>query len=349
MTVPAIRAAFTAQAAACASLGSPFMAQLMRLCATQDWPAGAVTTRIHGWTGDLGPSGQSVPLRLAGALHALQLQGHARLTPVYPPHSSDEAALWAAVADVLVSEQAAILRWLDSPPQTNEVRRSAVLIALGHWLADRFALPLRCSELGASAGLNLQWDDYALALGGQVCGPATPALTLSPDWTGTLPPDTRPQVTARAGVDLTPLDPHTPDDALRLRAYLWPDQPDRKALTQAAIATARTTVAKGDAIDWLAGQLDHQQGQTHLIYTTIAWQYFPAAAQDRGTAMISAAGRTAHDDAPLAWFGMEPDGAGPGAALTLRLWPGDLTFALGRADFHGRWVHWTPDQTTKKD
>ena len=46
---------------------------------------------------------------------------------------------------------------------------------------------------------------------------------------------------------------------------------------------------------------------------------------------------------------MEPDGAGPGAALTLRLWPGDLTFALVRADFHGRWVHWTPDQTTKKD
>jgi hypothetical protein len=53
----AIRAAFTAQAAACASLGSPFMAQLMRLCATQDWPAGAVSTRIHDWTGDLGPSG----------------------------------------------------------------------------------------------------------------------------------------------------------------------------------------------------------------------------------------------------------------------------------------------------
>jgi hypothetical protein len=286
--VTAIRAAFTAQAAACASLGSPFMAQLMRLCATQVWPAGAVTSRIHGWTGDLGPSGQSVPLRLAGALHALQLQGHARLTPVYPPHSSDDAALWAAVADVL-------------------------------------------------------------ALGGQVFGPATPALTLSPDWTGTLPPDTRPQVTARAGVDLTPLDPHTPDDALRLRAYLWPDQPDRKALTQAAIATARTTVAKGDAIDWLAGQLDHQQGQTHLIYTTIAWQYFPAAAQDRGTAMISAAGRTAHDDAPLAWFGMEPDGAGPGAALTLRLWPGDLTFALGRADFHGRWVQWAPVQINQKD
>ena len=120
-------------------------------------------------------------------------------------------------------------------------------------------------------------------------------------------------------------------------------------LTQAAITKARTIVAKGDAIDWLSGQLDHHAGQTHLIYTTIAWQYFPTAVQDRGAAMIRAAGQSARDDAPLAWFGMEPDGTGPGAALTLRLWPGDLTFALGRADFHGRWVQWTPVQIDKKD
>ncbi|WP_322891545.1 MULTISPECIES: DUF2332 domain-containing protein [unclassified Yoonia] len=349
MTAAAISAAFATQAAACDNLGSPFMGRLMRLCATQGWPDGAVTDRIYGWSGDLGPSGQSVPLRLAGALHALHLQGNATLAQVYPPRCTDDVTLWAAVAKVLVSEEAAILRWLDSPPQTNEVRRSAPLIALGHWLADRYALPLRCSELGASAGLNLHWDDYALEIGGQHFGPATPALTLAPDWTGPLPPAARPQVSARAGVDLNPLDPRDPDDTLRLQAYLWPDQPDRLALTQAAMANARTPIAKGDAIDWLSNRLDHHAGQTHLVYTTIAWQYFPAAVQAQGAAMIHAAGQTARKDAPLAWFGMEPDGAGPGAALTLRLWPGDLTFALGRADFHGRWVHWTPDQTTKKD
>jgi hypothetical protein len=26
--------------------------------------------------------------------------------------------------------------------------------------------------------------------------------------------------------------------------------------------------------------------------------------------------------------------------VTLRLWPGDKTLDLGRADFHGRWVDW---------
>ncbi|MFN3664338.1 DUF2332 domain-containing protein [Yoonia sp.] len=230
--------------------------------------------------------------------------------------------------------------WLDTPPQTNEVRRSATLIALGHWLADLYNLPIRCSELGASAGLNLHWDDYALQIGDQTFGPATPALTLSPDWTGTLPPATRPQVTARAGVDLNPL--NAIHDALRLQAYLWPDQPGRLALTRAAMTTAQTPITKGDAVDWLADQLTHTPGQLHLIYTTIAWQYFPQDRQDAGLAAIRAAGQTARDDAPLAWFGMEPDGHGNGAALTLRLWPGDLSFAMGRADFHGRWVQWSP-------
>lgn len=347
MTKADVRAAFARQAQSCIALGSPFMGQLMGLCATKDWPDSPVTDRIFGWQGDLGPTGQSVPLRLAGALHALHLQGHPLTAQVYPPQKASDAALWAAVSDLLIEQAAAINHWLDSAPQTNEVRRSAVLIALGHWLADRYGLPFRCSELGASAGLNLQWDNYALAIDDQTFGPATPALTLTPDWTGALPPATRPAVVVRAGVDLNPLDPAR--DAQRLQAYLWPDQPNRLALTKAALQVARTPVAKGDAVNWLAGQLSHKAGQLHLIYTTIAWQYFPQDRKDAGLAVITAAGDRARDDAPLAWFGMEPDGQAEGAALTLRLWPGDLSFVMGRADFHGRWVHWSPALTEKKD
>ena len=115
------------------------------------------------------------------------------------------------------------------------------------------------------------------------------------------------------------------------------------ARTVAAIAGNDATVTKADAIEWLAGQLDHRDRRLHLIYHTIAWQYFPLAAQTRGTAMIEAAGATATDKSPLAWFGMENDGGANGAALTLRLWPGDITINLGRADFHGRWINWNPE------
>ena len=59
-------------------------------------------------------------------------------------------------------------------------------------------------------------------------------------------------------------------------------------------------------------------------------------------ALIETAGAAATTDAPLALFGMEADGTGPGAALTLRLWPGDVTLPMGRADFHGRRIDWRP-------
>ncbi len=316
------------------------MGRLMQACADMPWPKGPVTTRIFTWEGDISPRGQSVPLRLAGALHALHLQGHSGLAKVYPSQEVDDQTLWAAIASTLHGEAVHIDAWLNSPPQTNEVRRAATLIAAGHVIADRFGLPVRTSELGASGGLNLHWDSYALDIAGQRFGSNTPALTLTPDWTGPLPPTTPPSVANRAGVDLNPLDPGNPEHALRLQAYLWPDQPDRLALTRAAIAAATTPVDQSDAIDWLADRLPHQHGQTHLIYSTVAWQYFPATKQAEGAAMIAAAGAQATEQSPLAWFGMENDGGERGAALTLRLWPGDVTLNLGRADFHGRWIDW---------
>ncbi|MEJ8561200.1 DUF2332 family protein [Yoonia sp. GPGPB17] len=345
MTPTAIQEAFLYQSKACANLGSPFMARLMALCGTMSWPEGDVTDRIFSWQGDISPAGQSVPLRLAGALHALHLRGHAGLGHVYPPNEGDDAPLWKAVCAALVADADHINAWLDRAPQTNEVRRSATLIPVGHLLTEHFGLPLRTSELGASGGLNLHWDTYALKLGDIRRGSSNPALTLTPDWTGPAPPDTPVTVASRGGADLNPLNPANPDDALRLQAYLWPDQPERMALTRAAISAAKTPVDQGDAIDWLKPRLAHVVGQTHLIYSTVAWQYFPAVKQAEGTALIEDAGASASRDTPLAWFGMENDGSGRGAALTLRLWPGDVTLALGRADFHGRWVAWSTEST----
>ena len=338
MTPPNVSEAFAFQSKACAALGSPFMGQLMHLFATRDWPETAVTDRVFSWDGDLGPRAKSVPLRLAGALHALHLQNHPGLTHAYPPNTVDDDTLWSAVTAVLHSDCAAINAWMESPPQTNEVRRAATLISVGHLLADRFDLPIRTSELGASGGLNLHWDAYGLSIEGAAFGAERPALTLSPDWTGPHPPAKRPVVKARAGVDLNPLDPKA--DALRLQAYLWPDQPERLALTKAAIRAAKTKVDRADAIDWLTPRLNHVPGTLHLIYSTIAWQYFPDEKQALGAERIALAGNAATHESPLAWFGMENDGGENGAALTLRLWPGNLTLQLGRADFHGRWIDW---------
>lgn len=338
-----LRRAFAEQGTACAALGSPFMGRLMALL-SENWPEdSALARKFNGFKGDIGPGGASLPLRLAGGLHALVLLGlDPALRDVYPPATVSDRRLWAEVARAL-SEHAGFLdHWTDSAPQTNEVRRSAVLIAVGRTLAARFALPLRLSELGASAGLNLLWDRIALDIRGASFAPSDPILRLAPDWDGPLLPDAAIRVADRRGTDLNPLDPHEPGDALRLLAYLWPDQPERLSRTRAAMAAAGGDVDRADAADWLATRLSASApGQTHLIFHTVAWQYFPLDVQARARSLIEAAGQWASETAPLAWFWMENDGgSAPGAALILRLWPGDLRFDLGRADFHGRWVRW---------
>ncbi len=331
--------AFIFQGKACVELGSPFMGQLCKLLATREWPETTLRKRFFTWKGDIGPSAQSLPLRLAGGLHALVMRGD-ELSNAYPPNAVDDDMLWAAVSTAMIHQDTFLNTWVNSPPQTNEVRRAAVLIAVGRTLTERFGLPLRLSELGASGGLNLMWDKFQLQIDGQIFGPKTSGVILNPDWDGPPPPDNNPIVTTRRGVDLNPLDPHEPADQMRLQAYLWPDQPDRIIRTKAAILAFDAHVAKSDAIDWLEGQLGHSNGQLHLIYHTIAWQYFPDDVQARGKALIEQAGATATVDSPLAWCGMEPDGQSPGAAMTLRMWPGNITVDLGRVDFHGRWVKW---------
>jgi len=337
-----LRDAFLGQAQACIALGSPFMGQLLGILA-HHWPEDTPFARLCSeWPGDISPVGASLPLRISGGLHALVLTGRdAGLAALYPPHRAGDAALKGAVLDALTTHQSFLTDWVQSPPQTNEVRRSAALIGAAHWLAARHNLPFVTSELGASAGLNLMWDRYALKAGGQTFTADNQALTLEPDWTGPVPDPAKVQVAERCGVDLNPLDPHDPDQALRLLAYLWPDQPHRVALTRAAIEAQSIPVERGDAIDWLETRLaNRRDGHLHLIYHTIAWQYFPPDTQARGTALIETAGAGATTSAPLAWLRMENDGGTEGAALTLRLWPGDQRITLGRVDFHGRWVRW---------
>lgn len=352
-----LREALRGQAKACEALGSPFTARLLRLCAERLQPGTPVTDRLFDWPGDITARVDSVPLRLAGALHALVQGGQdAGLIALYPPHAVGDAALWSGIEAALATQEPFIQRWLDSPPQTNEVRRSAVLIAAASWLQARSGLPLVLSELGASAGLNLLFDRYALTAGQTRLSPPDPVLELTPEWHGRppapdlpapdLPAPALPAVAGRRRVDLNPLDPTA--DRLRLMSYIWADQSDRLARTDAALAEARRLkpqVDRGDAAVWLAERLSvPHPGHLHLIFHTIAWQYFPAGVQARCTEALAIAGAAATPEAPIAHFGMEHDGGTDGAALTMTLWDGSpasgTPMPFGRADFHGRWVDW---------
>ena len=343
-----LRTAFVRQGDVTATLGSPFMARLMPLIGSRLDDSTAVGARCLAWEGDVSAAGQSVPLRLAGALHGLVLDGtDPDLIAAYPPHTVDNDRLWAAVRASLITHEARIMAWLDRPPQTNEVRRAAAIIAGLWWALDHTAPldragPVTLSELGASAGLNLSLDRFALSIGGRRYGMPRSPVHLCPEWSGQVPSPHPISVINRAGVDLTPLNPGDPNDALRLQAYIWPDQPDRMARTQAAIALSDTLVDTGDAAPWLATRLQHPWTGLHVVYTTIAAQYFPKATQTAIAQTLHQHGIAATPTAPLLHLAMEADDATPGAGLSATLWAGGppLRRDLARVDFHGAWIDW---------
>ena len=301
----AVRAAFAEQAGWCRSLGSPLTALVCDLLAERPWPDGDVARRLHEWPGDPRPSGDAVPLRLCGGLHAGVRSGTLpALAACYPPNPLPDAVrLAAAIAEAMTSP--ALTAWLDWPPQTNEVGRANALFAGLLAFADRFPLAVSLFELGASAGLNLRMDRFGYDLGGLRTGDPASPLRLKPAWRGPPPPDSRVEVIGRRGVDLNPLDPLT--DGERLMAFVWADQADRIAQLEAALKVARThpaTLDKADAADWIEARLAEPQsgGTSRLIYHSIAFQYFAPESQQRVAAAIERAGNAATPATPIGWL-----------------------------------------------
>ena len=341
-----IHESFEMQAEAGRILGSPFLEQLMHLCAERLTAETAVARRMISWPGDTSYRGDSVPLRFAGALHRLVLTGICpELGSVWPPAKVDDDRLWRAVETAMHVQGSQIDDWLDNAPQTNEIRRSVALIPAFHMIAQETGLPLTLSELGCSAGLNLLADQYKLDLGKISFGPDDATVNLTPEWKGPLPNPADLFVADRAGVDMSPFDLTDEADRLRLLSYLWPDQPERMTNTAKAIEIFRQiqpNIEKADAIAWLEQRLAQPMpGKAHVVFHTVAWQYFPHERQKHGEELLKMAGARATADAPLARVSMEGENGAKAATLRLTTWPGGLSRVLGQVDFHGRWVEWS--------
>jgi len=344
--------AFAMQEQSCLRLDSPFTARLCRLFSLRVPSELRIAERLANWPGDATYLTDAVPLRMTGALHALVIEGlDAKLTGFYPPYEApaDDDRLWREIDRALSDHADFVLDRLESPPQTNEVRRSVAILPGLAVIAERFGLPLNLLEVGASGGLNLVCDRYAYTLGGRSYGEASSPVKLAPDWEGPPPPAVEPRVAARAGCDLRPFDLRRDADRKRLLSYIWADQPERIERTRAAMEIAAEhapVIQRADAISWLDQRLAARpEGLATVLFHSIAWQYFPAEAQERGARLMEDAGREATSGKPLAWLAMEADPSKVGAALTLRTWPGDGTdtgpIELARVDFHGRWVRWS--------
>lgn len=340
----AVRAVFGRQAAACRQLDSPFTSILLGLLSERLTDEMAVGQALLDWPGD--PAADALPLRIAGALHALVLTGKtADLAGFYPPHlpEGDDNRLWQAIEDALFCHGSYLLRFIESPPQTNEVARSSALAAGCATVAMIAGNPLAILEIGASAGLNLHWEWFSHDLGGVVLGQPGAAPSLKPNWQGPPPPSASVTVQERAGCDRRPIDRRDSHQLLRLRAYVWPDQATRLRHLDQALATIAASPVEVDAVDapdWLEIKLgDRSTALTTVLFHSIVWQYLDQGRQERLTATIRKAGALANRKAPLAWLRMEP-GPNQAAELGLTLWPGGRDLTLADVDYHGRWIRW---------
>ena len=353
-----VRQAFEDQARFCDRLGSPFTALLCRVLADGLDGSSDIERDILEWPGDPSPFADSVPLRVAGALHGLVRAGRAgALAPLYPPRPPPDApALREAVRRLLTEESPFVRDFLEFPPQTNEVGRSAALIAGWLEIAARTGLPLSLFEIGASAGLNLIADRYAYRFGDVPWAPAEQSLggpgqsfsglTLSCGWKGRNPAlDAALRVRSRRGCDRHPL--HLADAAQRerLMAYVWADQRERVERLDAAVRAMLADpvrVETSDAADWIEAVLSRraEPGVARVVFHSVVWSYLGRRTQERIAEHLERIGGASSAERPLAWLRLELADKDEPAALRLTMWPGGREERLARAHPHGAWIRW---------
>lgn len=352
-----VRRAFLDQAEFCDRLGSSFTGLLCRALADGIDGSSDIERLILDWPGDPSPFADSLPLRVAGALHFL-VRAHRvpELAQLYPPRAVPEPAmLLAAARGALRGESGFVRDFLKSPPQTNEVGRSAAIIAGCLEIAARTQLPLGLFEIGSSAGLNLIADRYAYQFGAvrwapdRTSGGPTKKLegpTIACEWQGRPPAVDAPlRVRSRRGCDRHPLNVADPAQRERLLAYVWADQRERLARLNAAITVMLSqpvVVETSDAARWLDAVLtpDAEPNIARVVFHSIVWSYLDSVSRARIEARLAQIGAAASADNPLAWLRLELLGKNEPAALRLTMWPGGTDELLARAHPHCAWIRW---------
>ncbi len=228
--------------------------------------------------------------------------------------------------------------------QTNEVRRCIAimpaLILVSREAKDR---PLHLVEIGASAGLNLSWDRYAYDYGEmRRCGDMNSPVQIKCAVKGkSIPPlpERFPEVSARVGIDVNPLDVNDPEATLWLRALVWPEHEERAELLQQAVQVTRQnqpTLIRGDGVESLPAVIEAVPDGSVLCILRMFTPISPES-RDRLSSLISSYG--AKRDVFM--ISSRPHGRDE-SKLLLRSFVNGITAEKCVAYFqnHGAWIEW---------
>jgi hypothetical protein len=251
---------------------------------------------------------------ILAALHDLALAGRAPALAAAYAAADGDAAAGAAIDTLLRMTDSVVAIAVRRKTRANETGRCAVLypaIAEAAHRAGADAVGL--IDVGCSAGLNLNADRIGITYSnGQSLGDPSSPVQLASSIVGDRPIPTRalPEVVARVGVDLDPVDVTDADEARWLRACLWPDQPKQVARLEAEIALAATApplLLRGDAVEVMPGAFARVPADAlPVVTTTWALSHFPLESRLRFLHRLDeAAGRA------VAWVSVEGVGVAP--------------------------------------
>ena len=324
---------FATQARACRKMGSELYPHLLTQAIT-DLADGGPAWRLV--SPHVAPGrGNAIALRLMAAVHRMVLTGEApQLEPFYAVSGgdADPTAAWPIFHALLEDREDDLVPLVALGCQTNESGRASSL-AIGFLdVAARTGLPIALTEIGTAAGLNLRWDRFHYAGGGQQWGDLGSPVDLTGFWVD-VPAVRGVQATviSRRGVDRSPIDPMTTEGYLTLASSVWGDQAARFERLRGAIELARSEPAElvtADAVDWVEDNFEPVEGQATVLAQSVLREYLDEDSSRRLDDAVAAAGARASDTAPLAWVQLEPISLQRRHGLSVTLWPGGETREL---------------------
>jgi hypothetical protein len=264
------------------------------------------------------PARRRHPTVILAALHDLALAGRVPALAAAYAAADGVAAAGAAIDTLLGMTDSVVAIAVRRRTRPGETGRCAVLYpAIAEAARRAGADAVGLIDVGCSAGLNLNVDRVGITYSnGQSLGDPSSPVQLSCSIVGDRPVPARamPEVVARVGVDLDPVDVTDADEARWLRACLWPDQPDQPeqaARLEAEIALAATAppqLLRGDAVEVMPDAFARvPAGALPVVTTTWALSHFPLESRLRFLHRLdeAAAGRA------VAWVSVEGVGVAP--------------------------------------
>ena len=353
------------------SHGSPIYAAICARLA-DDHPTGSLALNAE--------PGFRTPLILLAAVHHLLLSGRMHpLAAYYPSLAGVEArsiddGLYPSFAGFIAAHRAAVTELIAThTTQTNEARRTVLLVPPLGLIAGEAGAPIALLEVGASAGLNLLPDRYGFSIGADGTGDRRSPVQIACAVEGELRPPVpapMPAIGWRAGLDVHPLDVRSADTVGWLRALIWPEHLDRMAVLEGAVALAvpdPPRLVRGDLVDDLPALAAEAPAGMPLVVTD-TW-VLAYVTTERRLDFVRALRRIAAERGAPAWLiscesqavlaslglgvGAAPDdGSGGVSALSLHQFD---PYGASRHDLlaechaHGRWLRWLDPGTAALD